>query len=670
MEDEFNVPPRHIEDLLPSITVTFPFRVLLSKLSSIPADFTVLVGVSRYPCQSLVLASIFPVVRSALSASPDLTEFALDLPDSPDLPEILIGAKQSPPFQRLTLPNLLTTLSTLTPRHSIRTKTESYQVHALLFAGLCTTTISSIDTDLSLTEVAKYLCGESISVTSANLAIIQAGADLLGISSLQSVLSPIWDKFRFLGRTLAASSLQNWLNEISSDNFPQILEIVKNSYFFTSPADHFLLIELLLTAATVRPLLRHLHLDIFRDLMQTPDFLQTLTRYCLSVIGHSDAPHWMLRQLMKLGAFTIGDVVRILQVCPSSGFTYRDHEPSWTAGWYLPELFEHNRELFNHYVADWSGQHYVRGSRDKGNPEDFDCELHRRFLDAGFHLDEMITALRNDDVVKMEDLLCAHPYYDFEQPTPACPFDPMESRGPWNPPTPIKAVVLEYGAVRCFKSLVIRNVDFSNEFVKAFVSGNPEIIRVGEQKGAHWGRYHLYTAIAHQRNQIYRWLRETDPEIETREMGGPRFHRSLQDAMGAALQGNNLEVFLHLLETGVSKTEYSSPLRVAVSRGWSEILRVLLGREQPELLGQDPSGALPPTFLAVSDVPREIMRMLLDYPGVNVNYTDGRDRTLLGHAISRKAADVVRVLIERMNPEDVAREMAKYPEAELEFLKS
>lgn len=100
------------------------------------------------------------------------------------------------------------------------------------------------------------------------------------------------------------------------------------------------------------------------------------------------------------------------------------------------------------------------------------------------------------------------------------------------------------------------------------------------------------------------------------------------------------------------------------------MLRVLLRYDHPELRGEGTNGRPPTTFLVLSGVPVEILKMMLDCPAVDVNATDDQGRNLLAHALDRQSADVVRLLMERMDPEVVARTMAKVAESDLAFLKS
>jgi hypothetical protein len=642
MESEFNVPPRHIEEFLPSVTISFPFRAVLTCPASIAPDFTAVVGSSRFPCHSLILATIFPPLLPALVGCPDLTEFCVDIdPDSPSIPSLLNGTTTSPPFEKLSLPSFLRTLSSVPPSFPLRTKTETHYCHKFLYSLFCTTPATSFsDADVSLSDISNYLSGESIIVTSSNIAILQSGADLLGLTPILRLLPPLWSKFRLLGRSLALSSLQQWLLAISPHSYDRVLSIVTGSTFFND--SQISIVELVLSCACVRPLARGLYLDLLRYFLGFPAFVPVIRWECVHRLRTPAAPHWLFRQLFKLGAFSIEDVIR--EFCHKPfGFPGTSHIDS-ECRWYIREIRDRCPPVFERWLT---------GQKKAGEDSDPDADL--AAADTGLHPDAMIGALRRDDIDAMEDILAAEPDFDFQQLIPGFFFDPIGRPSPDSlrgENMPISAVPLYYGSVRCFKALLLKNVNFKSVFTFAMFSGNSEIIRLCEQKGAVFDQWDAWVAVQHQRNDIYRWLMENNPDIPVFVEYNPyEYHYArVNGAAPAAISKCNLEIMLWLSQIGLHerKIDYKSMLQMAIDAQWVEIVRIILAVDDTDVNGVNSQDETKPLIHAIASGNLEIVRLLLEWPGIDVKAALRRPLRPIQVALHGHPIGMAELLIEKM----------------------
>lgn len=90
-----------------------------------------------------------------------------------------------------------------------------------------------------------------------------------------------------------------------------------------------------------------------------------------------------------------------------------------------------------------------------------------------------------------------------------------------------------YGAIKCFKYLMLNYVDLlGNQNKYAISGGNVEIVRLLEQKNKCFDDCHEFAAYFHN-NDIYRWLCEKNPP-------------DMKKVLEASVSTNNVELLLDL----------------------------------------------------------------------------------------------------------------------------
>jgi hypothetical protein len=674
---DWGILPRLTQNLFPIDHLIFAFRTVISKLDLISPDFSLISNEVKYDCQLTVVAACYPPLFSAFLANPNLTEFPITLSEA-QIPLLLKGQLTTEPFTKLNNFNFTKILNQFPPLFIIKTLNSEYSVHRILALTLCQTDLSTtLNTTIDLSELAKYLSGAPLSIDRSNFTIIQTGAKLLGMEPLMRQLASLSKKFAVLDRSFAVSSLHQWLLALEGFSYSDISDIVKSSVFYQDPSQHYVIAEFLPIAALVRPFSGELYLQLIEELNSNDEFKSTLRRVCLSDLFKSEKSNWLLYRLFKSGLFSIKDVM------DSKTRVSAQHSWYWSNGygiyasvslcWFLPEIQEFDPVEYNNIL---SGSLMARGNEPLFTGPQEARVLTRKeeleeFRTLGFHPDPLISALRTDNVDALDAILSSSLEIELGQPIPPFVFERSSAFASHG--LPIIAIAMFYGSVRCVKALLMRHVEINHTVARyAMMSGNPEMIRLVEQY-IEKGPSGASITLKRHRNSIFQWLMENDriygpcePSLE-----GRRFDRQ-QSLLEATVQSGNLEAFLYFFEYGIDFKSLPGisnlVLATAIGLGHTEIVKLLLtipGIDPGQLSGHT---ADYPLTIALALDRREIAKILIADPRCKVHCWDSHNRTPFGIAASNQDPELIRMLMERLNPEELLTEKSKLSEQLRQFV--
>lgn len=153
----------------------------------------------------------------------------------------------------------------------------------------------------------------------------------------------------------------------------------------------------------------------------------------------------------------------------------------------------------------------------------------------------------------------------------------------------------------------------------------------------------LYEAVSSGNKEMVHILLQNGACANTR----PINHKP---TLSVAVQRGDVEVVKMLLEQAEPKLEATPPgghtaLYGAVKEGNIELVRLLI--QYGANVNVKPSGGAPALCKAYSNGYRDIFRMLLESPGVDVNATPPGDTTTLWHAAKKVDRDTVMALVNK-----------------------
>jgi hypothetical protein len=401
-------------------------------------------------------------------------------------------------------------------------------------------------------------------------------------------------------------------------------------------------VEFALTAVRVRPRSGELFYRLVSDLAASADFRATARRVVVARLAAPDCSRWLMYRLFQNGLFTLADVKDILDG-PIGPF-----DPIGIA------------DLQNWFGTDLMAAYGADGFQLLQNPVSADPAVRP----AGFDMDPVIRALREDDAVALEALLAATDI-DFTAPLPLFPFDrsQLQKLSLHCAAPSLAAVPAYYGSVNCIKALAMRGVSFEPVVDLACASGNAEAIRLVGGPGLHAPE----VAIIHHCNAVFAWLAELGVPCNAERLLG--FSEDTRISLFEhATRAGNLEIALSFALMGLNSRFRSrltiESLLAVIQRGDTEMTRLMVGElgvAWRELSVNDPPIAVAARY-GFTDIV-VILARLEDTQVAALDSTGRRaiqwaivwkDRTMIRAINARLKVEEAIIAHQEMTPEDVA----------------
>ena len=684
----FGVPPRLTEQLTKGHEIVWPYKDVVRAIPSAKRDFRIVVNGVEYECARLVAAAVCPAVLAEFSKNSELATFevAWEGAAASDVEDALKGNVDAGPFKKLTFCRFARAVKAVKPLRVIETSNKKYFVHDLFLGAFCKGEVpEKIETDVDLSEAARFLCGENIEVFPDNIDVLEAGVKILGIEVALNGLELIRKKHESLKRILAVISIENWLFDLTEERYEETLQVVQGSDFYKCPENHHVIIEAVLQAAYVRPLQSELFRNLMLKLAEDEAFRKNVKDVVLPRCSSCYSSQWLVRQLMDNGLFSEDDLVHELTAVPRSDFGFLSHRTdAVNVAGFLPELLVHSREATEKMLQSMKNNRgYFPFSAVPSIPDDINLEADplpidklKEKLKYGRDPDPLIATLYTDDAQKLQQLTGENASFDFSTQFKGYLFD--RTREFWNrngKDYRLADAAIFYNAEQCLNFIAVNTSVQDSDFLNyACMAGNTRWIRDLHSNGIQLEHRHLRSALKYHRNDLFAWILE-----DALHLSIPRSHQMMGSPQrtfdSMAIDFGNTEAFLMLLEMHDGRdrikpqTSYEkTSLFQATATGHTEMVRFLLQYRDINVNQADTmSNDVPPLCRAIKAGYKTISKLLINDPRTELDIRVSGEMPL-DFAIKRQDLEIAQLLISRMSPETVKECVSKHDKSDCAFI--
>lgn len=362
----------------------------------------------------------------------------------------------------------------------------------------------------------------------------------------------------------ALISIQEPIINIDESNFEEILQIILNSVFISTPEKLNQLVKIILVAVEYRPFKIPLIADLCLNLSNNESSEnelsqlkpQLLFKIFSSTISSYIKPEelYFMTVCLENGFFSSQDIVasidQYIRDNPEENFGLIKFIP-----WFGPEIDSTRKDLLNIlgdvYDPDDHDEDEIPPEVDSiiqkiQNREEIDWKYVRKSRINGCGESEINKIIKNDDIDSLQKL-ASDPTFDFDS---FLGHSIYEVSNFCSTDLTILQLSAFYSAIKCFKFLILNeaSIDINDSEGKttaqfAVAGGCNEIIRVLEQRKCSFEGT-LEIAALHHRQSVFWWLYDTYYPILTESEEKPNL------ILTQCASSNNLKILLYCLEKG------------------------------------------------------------------------------------------------------------------------
>ena len=453
--------------------------------------------------------------------------------------------------------------------------------------------------------------------------------------------------------------LQNWLFNLTDENFEITLKNILNSVFVVQENHQKELVHTVMNTLVYRPLNAHILAKFVHELLLNEKTKETDLKQLflskLSAPAFSDLSHLVFyRKLLDLQTYPAEVIVNQIV------FFFFNFPPAQIThiilfAWFTPEIEMHNPEHFNRILELVSSSEIIQSRPDIvhffKNLELFkqnEYSLWHECMRTNDQPDSLTYIIRNDDIEALESYISAKEDFDINQRIP--PFIFGVSTFLTCFPTLIEYACF-VGALKCVTYLIENGADVTIQDLVhttiaqfAVAGGNLEILRLLEKNDKVSFLDCISSAVRFFRNDIFDWLiKEKYPhslfKMDTKDLCTLHY----------AAESGNVSVLLKCLDDPNADVNIGfrsgwTPLHIASKYGQFPMIKILTQHEKIKINQIDARGWTALHWAANNCHP-ESVRILLLNQEIDINALDNEGQSALHWAATKGYPDTVRVLL-------------------------
>lgn len=381
------------------------------------------------------------------------------------------------------------------------------------------------------------LCGKSVFYTMSSIQFLYEISESLEIDSLLNELTTIQDKFDQIDQLIQSSTeinhliiLEKLLFSIKEFDFEKVaIQIIECSF------ENEILSKFFLNACVGRPE----NIESYVKLIIQINKLQIQERNSNSNSFLSFFSNMLISRFKKTFYYDADKKIQqemcfIIEKLIESGFVESkeiiyEQTPLFFAHFLDVKQFE--RMLF------LERKNYSSAVLSQINENDF--ENHKKIVQIGKNMNEIALAIRNDNLDELQKSLFNQDFnFNFNGKISNCIYERCSFVN--NEISYIEYAAF-FGAVKCFKYLLLNGANLSQNIAKFAVGGgNNEIIRICEQKNCDF-KDTVQVAIKYHHWEIFKWLISTE-RIE---------FDKINEYINCCIYFNNYKSLMTLMRNGV-----------------------------------------------------------------------------------------------------------------------
>lgn len=271
--------------------------------------------------------------------------------------------------------------------------------------------------------------------------------------------------------------------------------------------------------------------------------------------------------------------------------------------------FAHLLPLDNFYELQYENRHNIINNIDEDFKKD-NWMLHKKFVKEGINPRYIASVIKNDDIEKLQEL-SAQDDFDFNA---KFEFSLYERNSLLNSNPSLIEYSAFYGAINCFKYLLINNAKITNNIIEFVIAGeNLEIFHICEQNDIDFSKG-LEKAIKYHSYAIFNYLIENYPELLNKRINYEQ----------QCIEYVNMVSLTELIKEGIEPNHFNSLINFSAKQGnynFLDFLFTIQKYKSYHLLCTDiePLNTNNTFQLSCENGDKECFKLLLQNLSININ---------------------------------------------------
>lgn len=600
------------------------FREIIKSLKNIPPNFAIIIKNNKYQCHLEIVAAVSNLILKSIQSNPKLNEFSIteDFDDSKfdQFISFLHGENIkiaddnrsyfkfiAKSFQidndyfdldhqnelslnrfarqfHLTLQDIPKTviLSNEKGKYSVNYLTSL--AHSQLLKKSYTSCSDQIQINLStsedISEIVEFLNHNSINVNIENFKSIKEIVSELEIASLNNILEAIMSSYKFLMPTYATINLHDTVLDLNDTNIDEVHDLLSKSEYYLNSDLHKDLCLAIELAFEYRPRYFENVIKLI-SMLQNDSFHRSLLKYLnMRLLSfHLSVP--FLRSLYDSKNINRDELIELLKTKLDFDDLQLDYSimskltelKNDLLVFFAKEFYELDKDEFIKKVSQ-NNTFYSANSRKCSDLQEYIDNWDKYEKDVNMHSmpNSLYYAITKDDVDTFQTITSQQSDFNFNQVLKPFLF---EKHKELNSNITYIDLAAFYGAIRCFRFLILQQVDIMKSVRFAVYGGHSEIIRLIEQENGDFSNC-FDCSIKYHRNDIFKWLL-MNHEIKSLYLANYRL--KIEPAIPVAIESYNNRAFLYFYELGIennSKDESISLIGRAVQSLNADAVKLML----------------------------------------------------------------------------------------------